>query len=451
MDEETADTIVTGLELLTRSARETVLQAGEAAPELWRVGPALLLYDGGCLIASNDRELAERVRGSEAGTLSAQPAFRSARELVDREALVFGVVDLRRFGAGLRTAGKPKDFGQALVMGAFAHLVPRAPWAALGVDLGRRGDAWELTAEVYVPASREDRAGPVGEALCGTLDPLPFALPDRLVALVRMRRDFAAMWSNRDALVAERGIPDLVRFETNFANLTGGLSWVEELLPNLGGELTLIATHPEFPQGEPAPAVRYPRAALLWPVRRSGDLALRLRIAFQTAIGIVNAQQAQQGGKPFLLAPEEYRGTLIQCARFLPPSEGEMQDRRHLPPRYNVAPAAAIVGEHLVLATSPTIVRALVDGAGRTTPAPSTVNAGVWVEPGEALALLRVNREPLVAKVMLDEGLDRTGACERIDLILDLARHVTDLELTACELDEAIGLCLRAGLGRPAE
>ena len=47
-------------------------------------------------------------------------------------------------------------------------------------------------------------------------------------------------------------------------------------------------------------------------------------IAFQTAIGITNADRAQKGEKTFLVAPLVYRNVTIQSARYLPPSKTEM-------------------------------------------------------------------------------------------------------------------------------
>jgi len=44
----------------------------------------------------------------------------------------------------------------------------------------------------------------VRDAYAGTLEPFPFALPADTIGLVRMRRSLPALWSNRDALVAER-------------------------------------------------------------------------------------------------------------------------------------------------------------------------------------------------------------------------------------------------------
>ena len=48
--------------------------------------------------------------------------------------------------------------------------------------------------------------------------------------------------------------PGLVEFETNFGNLTGGMSWVEEFLPLLGDEMIFVATRREYAPGERAPA-----------------------------------------------------------------------------------------------------------------------------------------------------------------------------------------------------
>ncbi|MHC4339479.1 MAG: hypothetical protein ACYSX0_04590, partial [Planctomycetota bacterium] len=289
----------------------------------------------------------------------------------------------------------------------------------------------------------------VEAALCGTLGPLPFQLPESTVGLVRMRRDLNALWAHKDLLIAERGIPKLVEFETNFSNLTAGMSWVEEFLPRIGDELTILATRPEFAEGAATPAVHFPQGALIWPLEKATDIATRIEVAFNSIISFVNLQAGQMGGTALLLQPETYKGTRILTARYLEPSEAEMANRKSLPPRYNLAPATAIVGKHLVIASSDTIVKRIVDHYGQPEEAPEGVNAGFWVGTRSARELLAENREPLIASTMLKEGLDRKAAEERIDLLLSMSRYLRTFELTSQESRAALGLRLKIEIASP--
>ncbi|MGH7162948.1 MAG: hypothetical protein ACREID_05650 [Planctomycetota bacterium] len=259
-----------------------------------------------------------------------------------------------------------------------------------------------------------------------------------------MRRDLSAFWSHRDALVAEKGIPGLVEFETNFGNFMGGMSWDEEFLPNVGTELVFLATRPTVAGGAAVPAVRYPQFALLWQVKEPEKVGLSLLVGFQNAVGLANLLRGQEGGKPLMLGSGSYKEVTVHTARFLPPSEGEMEGMSALPVRFNFSPSCAIVDDLFVLGSTTQIVEEVIDARGGSVAAGEGVNSGLWVRGAEAVRLLVENREPLVASTMIKEGFDRAAAERRVDLLLGLARHVAELSLTLDESRASIGVTLRA-------
>jgi hypothetical protein len=262
VDAQTAETLFAGAEILSQQQRSEVLPADAEGAALWRLGNAFVCIEKDTLVVSSDRALATAVRGRTAPGVG--DLTREARGKVGADSDVFVYVDLRVFEEKLRAAGKPRDLGQALILGAFAHQVPEAPWAAFGLRLAVEQDEVRLTARGLVPVAAEP-ADAVQASFGGTLDPLPLRLPEHTLAVVRMKRNLRAIWSHRDDLVHERAIPKLVEFETNFGNLTGGMSWVEQFLPSLLEEdLVLLATRRVYREGEPAPAVRYPQGAVLF-------------------------------------------------------------------------------------------------------------------------------------------------------------------------------------------
>ncbi|MFI5403923.1 MAG: hypothetical protein ACHQ1G_13375, partial [Planctomycetota bacterium] len=285
----------------------------------------------------------------------------------------------------------------------------------------------------------------------GTLDPFPFVLPADTILFSRTRRSLPALWNHRDELVSEREIPKLVEFETNFGNLTGGMDFVEQFLPALGDEMSFLATRRTWAEGKPAPAIRLPQMAFLFPVRASEDLALKLEIAFHTGIGIINATQGMAGQSFRPPVSENYKDVLIVHARYLPASEGEIEASNGLPIRFNFEPTAALVGDHYVIATAPGIVKQLVDGRGGSTPAGANVNSGLWLMPAEARRGLAENREGLVANTMLEKGDDRPTAEKKIDLLLDLSRYVRAFSMTAEEGGGVYALALEFDAAPPTE
>jgi hypothetical protein len=431
--------ILAGVEILTKQPRAVVMPADGAAPALWQFGPAFVCLDGDLLVASTDQLLAAAVRGRTAEGLGGDARLAEARRATGGGD-AFAFVDLTVHAPG-RKNEKAKDVGQALIAGMIGHLGAEAPWAAARIDVTRAGGGVRLAARAVVPMPAETPEA-VRAAYSGTLAPLPFALPADTVGLVRLHRSLPALWSHRDALVSEREIPKLVEFETNFGNLTGGMDFVEQFLPALkGDELALLATRRPWPEGAPAPAIRLPQMALLYPMRVTDDLATKLQVAFQTGIGIINATQGM-ASSPFMLFSETYKGVLVQSARYLPPSDAEVEASKGLPIRYNFEPAAALVGDHFVFATAPGIVKQLVDGQGGSTPPGDSVNSGLWIRPDEARRSLAENREALIAQTMMKEGDDRATAEGKIDLRLDLGRYVRALSVTAEESRGAFALAI---------
>ncbi len=448
VDPKAAEQILAGAEILSKQQREVVMPADATTPALWHLGPAFVCLDGDVLVASTDQLLAAAVRGRTAEGLAGDERLKEARRAAGGGD-AFAFVDLT-VHAPDRKNEKAKDVGQALIAGMISHLGAEAPWAALRVDLARAGGGVRFAVRALAPMPAEMPVA-VRDAYAGTLEPFPFALPRDTVGLVRMHRSLPALWTHRDALVSEREIPKLVEFETNFGNLTGGMDFVEQFLPSLkGDEMSFLATQRAWPEGKPAPAIRLPQMAFLFPVSGTEDLATRLQVAFQTGIGIVNATQGM-ATKPFMLFSETYNGVLVQSARYLPPSPGEMEASGGLPIRYNFEPAAALVGDHYVFASAPGVVKQLIDGRGGSTPAGDSVNAGLWVKPDEARKSLAENREALIASTMMKEGDDRATAEGKIDLVLDLSRYVRSLSMTAEEGRGAYALALEIEAAPPTE
>ncbi len=450
VDAAVVERLLAAAEMVTKAARTEVLPAADGLPALWQIGPAYVCLDGDLLSVTPDQLLATSIRGRTARGLAAGDLYRSARPLVDSKALLFACGDLKPYAAALAAGGLPKDLGQAILAGALSYHLPAAGWAAAGFDLRAEEGGLAIEARGFLPRPAEG-GDEVAAAYGGTLESLPFALPERTVGMLRMRRDLRSLWTNRETLIAERGIPSLIEFETNFGNLTSGMSWVEEFLPVLGGEMIVIGTRRPYAPGEAAPAVRYPEGALLIPFRGDDDVRVRLEVAFHSIVGIINLQQAQQmKAMPLMPSVEEYKGVKIQCARYLAPTKAEMEMQQALPARYNFAPAMGMVGNHLAIASSDRILKELIDGLGTPTPVEPGINAGFWLRAEQSRLLLEENRESLVAQRMLEKSEDRANAEQAVDLGLGLARYVRGFDLEMVESRSTVGVAVNVRLVAPS-
>ena len=448
VDTEGVVALLRGIETLTGSERGEVLPAAAGRPALWRFQEFFVMLQGDLLAISSDRRLITSIRDGVAGGLTDSETYGQARRRIPADAVLFGYVDLEPYRGQLRQGKLPGDLGEALISGAFPHRLRDAPWTAFGIQAHVTGAFWAFDVFACIPQPGEESEA-VRESYAGTLNPLPFALSRRTVGVVRLRRSLASLWSHRDALIAERGIPGLVEFETNFGNLTAGMSWVEEFLPNLGDEVILIGMRPDWSSDEPSPTLRLPAGAFLWPLRDAAGMERALRVTFYNTIGIVNAsQQGMMEGASLLPAAENYKGVRIETARYEPPVG---KTGRSLHVRYNLSPALAVVDGYLVLASSDSIVKMLIDGRGGRFDPADTANADLWIEPSQVQAMLEENREQLIAQAMLRQGDRREAAEAKVDLGLELARFVRALGFTVEESRAAYGARLRLVVARPRD
>ncbi|MCZ6787419.1 MAG: hypothetical protein O7E54_09675, partial [Planctomycetota bacterium] len=452
VDEEGMRRFLNGIPVMISMAPQPVAPASDTAPAVLAYGPkkgVVFFQDADLLAISSDVALALAARDEPDAALADTPRYTQALEHVPAGRLGFAVIDVKTIRTFAKDPMEAGDFGQALLLGTLPRSAYNAPWAVVTLGLEKQGGVWRLSLAGRVPRAK-DTPEPMEKSFGGRLGPLPFRLPQNTVGVIRMRRDFEAVWSNRDDLLPESAIPGLVQFEGIFTTVTGGMSFVEEFLPAFGKEITIVATRATYEEGQ-APQVRYPHVALVGRLDKSDELAPRLAIAFQTAIGITNADRAQKGEKTFLVAPVVYKNVTIQSARYLPPSKMEMMGSDGMPARFNVAPSLAVVDDHIVFASALDIVKQIIDGMGKPENRLSGMNAALWINGPELRALGMENRENLIAQAMIKEGKDRAEAENKTDLLLDLSRYAREFTITLDEDDSMQGLTLELVLGAEGE
>jgi len=446
LDPKLANRIVGAIEFAGQKPRTQIVPAGADGPAIFRVGKAFVCIEPTLTILSPDEKLVRAVRSRKGEFMASDEKLAQARRLVGSDALVFGVLDLRPFHAKLASQGKPKDFAQALLLGALPHDVRNAPYAGFGFDIRAEGRKWTIRAEGHVPVP-EQRPEGVQAAFGGTLEDFPFALPADTIAVVRMKRNLSSLWEYQDDLIAEKALPSLVKFDGTFKTLTG-LTFAEELLPNLGDEVTVVAVQREWADGEQPPEVKLPHIALVWPLKTDDRMRQSIDLAFQQVMSLIGLQQAEMSRK-FMVMRETYKDVAIMTASYPAPAKGEMQGRRALPIRYNFDPAAAVVGDHYVLASSSAILKRLIDGRDGVTKAPAGKNAGLWLNARPGMAMLAANRDALIAQHMLEKGVDKAAATTAIGIMLEAAKTLREFSLTVDESRASLGLSLHAELVAP--
>jgi len=446
IDPKLANRPVGAIEFASQKPRTEAVAKDDNGPAIFQVGKAFVCIEPTLTIISPSVDLVSRVRAREGETMATSAQLAEARRLAPGAPLAFGMLDLKPFHAKMAENGKPKDFGQALILGAFPHELRSAPWAAFAFDLRPEGRDWKLHMEGVVPMP-EQRSEKVQAAFGGTLKDLPFELPEETLAVVRMKRNLRSLWEFQDDFIAAKALPKLVQFSGTFETLTG-LTFSEEVLPRLGGEVTFVAIRRTWADGEQAPEVKLPHMALIWPIKTDDRMRQSMDLAFQQVMSLIGLQQKQMSRK-FMVMRESYKEIPIMTARYPSPAKGEMEGRRAMPIRYNFEPAAAVVGEQYVIASSTAVLKRLIDAREGSTKAPAGKNAGFWLNPQPAVAMLRANRPALVAQHMIKEGVDKATAEQVIGMLLDAASMLTEFSFTADESRAATGLSLHATFTAP--
>jgi hypothetical protein len=236
-----------------------------------------------------------------------------------------------------------------------------------------------------------------------------------------LHRDLAAVFRERAGLFPAEKLPGFAKATGDLALLFGGLDLGQDVLPGISPWVTLVAGRADFAPGT-VPDQPLPAAAAILELREPERLGPLLVSAFQTGVGLANADREQKGLDPLLLELRLAGTETITTARFFAPRDGAGLDLRH-----NLVPACAWSGERFVVGTHASLVEELVRAGG------GFADLGAAVETlelgGDALAeVVDANREALVAREVLRRGRTREQAEEDLRLAASLLRSA-DLAL----------------------
>lgn len=377
--------------------------------EVWTLGAGIVARRDALLVLGDDKELVQEVL-----ELSADP---DGRGLLDRP------------GFAAHHAARP-----ASSLWAWLELAELEPFADQGyreLRAGNRSPAVQgllgarlgaLISARALSAALSLRDGTVvelhlraSEAPCvSSLAPLardgavPAETRGEHMGQALLYRDYARFLSLRSELFPAETLPAFAETITNGALFFEGQDLGEEVMTRVSPWIRLEARELAFADGR-RPEIPLPGLAAVAVLddERAGE---QWTAAFQTLISIINVDQAQKGGRSMRLHLEREGDVAISAARFPTPGPNDGVDVR-----YNLEPALAVVGRHLVLGTHESLVRALVrELAGRS--------PGTTTDAAESLALdarglrtvVEQNFEVMVAQKMLEDGLGRAAAEKEI-------------------------------------
>ncbi|WP_199756700.1 hypothetical protein [Tautonia sociabilis] len=408
----------------------------------------------GKLVLSNSLEALRAVidRHLDGGDRLTDSPFFSERKPDGSEpplAWAYARVDrLRELDPG-RFASEEPDAGAMLLLGAWLELLQETPWASARVDWSED----RLSAVLTVATPPKGRSEVMARFLPpeGAGAPHPIALPGRL-ATINLWRDQMALWEARADLLPPEALQGLAQLDSFAGTFFGGRDFGDSVLAPLGDRWQLVAAMQDFDAMDPEPALKLPAFALVVGLDADRpEFPQRLRVVFQSILGLVNLGAAETGAPPLMLGAETHEGVTISTATFMaPPEPADDEPAGEVHARHNFSPSIAEVEGRFILSSSLGLTRSLID-AIQDDPEPQSTDATLLMTAdGPALAgLVELNRERLVLQNMLERGNDRTAAERDVETLAALLRSLGQATLRVSDDDDASTLSLDVQLGDP--
>ena len=369
------------------------------------------------------------------------------------DSLAWSFVDLERLRkidpAKFAYKSQP-DTGVTLFFGSWYEALRTATGATASI---RWSDS-ELAANIDLAQPKEGRApafkGYVPAAGKGAG---PLIRPPGTIGSLSLWRDWSSVWESKADLFSPETVQGFAQLDTFAGQFFGVREFGPDVLGAFEPHWRLVVASQDYQSIKPVPDVKYPGAAFVVELNDpKSDFAQRLKVAFQTFVGLSNVDAVQKKGPPFELVSEQVEGITLATARYMVPKT-ETPDATSPDARYNVSPSAAQVGKYFILSTSVSLARALIkdlrsaESSGKFSG--ETHETAVLEADGDELArLLELNRLALAMQLMLSRGETKEKAEAFVDKGLALLRYLGNGRLTVRDEPTATSVELKFKLSK---
>lgn len=377
---------------------------------VWILGAAVVARRGDLLVLANDRGLVEEVlelaADPEGRGQLARPGFAAQHAARPTDATIWAWLELAELEAhadeGFRElrAANRSPAAQGILGARIASLLSaRALSVALHLEGAQRVEVRVRASEAPCVDSLAPLARPGG---------VPAEIDNRGLAQALLYRDYARYFTQRVEVFGPESLPAFAEAITNGALFFEGQDLGEEVLAHVSPWIRFVSRELEFAP-DLRPGIPLPGAAIVALLDRE-EAGEPWTSAFQSLVSVINLDRAQKGQPSMRLHLVREGDVEISTARFSAPAPADGVDMR-----YNLEPALAVVGRHLVLGTHASLVRELVrELSGKAPGVPQVVRETLWLDSSGWRSLVEQNFEALVANKMLETGLARPAAAQEI-------------------------------------
>ncbi len=389
----------------------------------------------------------DRAKGKETGErITANADWKARKALVNDDTIAWGFVRLDRLRELDKKFVVPDQVnpGATFLFAPWIEAIRKAPW--VGANLGWSDS--HLTLDLALPNPPKGYSDalkrylpPKGQGAAAPLN------PPGTIASLTLWRDLSAIWEVRNELFSPQFVQGAAQLDTVAGQYFGGRDFGTGVLGSISNSWRLVVATQDYAKMNPVPDLRLPGFALVIDLKPDDDdFAQRLKVAFQSFIGLANIGAAQSKAPPLELVSEEVDGVTVASTRFMVSKPAPDAKKTAVHQRHNFSPTVVQVDNHFVLSSSKGLAKDLISIVReKQKPADATV---LLTAKGSVLAgLLETNKARLVTQNMMEKGNDKAAASGEIDLLLGLLRYAGNASLSVKDTDTAANFKLDFNLG----
>lgn len=402
-------------------------------------GSLIVANSGDALKAAIDRKLDRK------GSIAADPTWKARKAEAAKDPLAWGYLRMDRLRKADPMRYNVPDMvnpGATFFFAPWIEAYRKADWVSMNLawtagtisarlSMPTPAKGYPDAVKRYVPGKGQGAAAPLN--------------PPGTVATLSLWRDLSSIWEVRTELFPPQVVQGFAQLDTVAGQFFGGRDFGTGVLGALQSDWRIVVARQDFAKMNPVPDVKLPAFALVVDLKPDDDeFAQRLRVAYQSFIGLANLGAAQSKSPPLELGSETFEGVTISTSKYMPakadgkkPADAEPVHQRH-----NFSPSVAQVGNHFVLSSSLGLAKGLVTALKAPAGKPTSQTVVVKADGGEVAGLLRENRDRLVMQNMLEKGNDKEKAESEVDVLIGLLGYLGKGELSATDMDKALTFAL---------
>ena len=367
--------------------------------------------------------------------LASKKNYRAAKRQLSRNgdnAVATVFADLKLLKQTPDIAGLLKQQGEnplaALAFAGIVEAIRDSNWLALGLAI----EDQTLICRASMDGETVARTSPAAFAL--PKEPGEGALPNlvvpRRIAAFTLYRDLHQFYAAKDDLFPER-TSGLIFFENMMGIFFSGRDLTNEVLALTRPEIRFVVAEQQFDPAIGTPSVKLPAFAMILRLRDEEQFDEVFEEAWQKAIGLINFTRGQQAMPGLIIDRPVHKGTKLTVAYF---STAEIEDKTELAQRFNIRPSLVMPGDYLVLSSTDSLARDLIDALNReierTVKPLAETHSLTELEGVQLASILQANRQTLVRGDMVKKGNTQEEAEGGIDLLITVAKFFESLKLS---------------------